>query len=105
MKVDFCNNTGISRHDEIVKRHKSLQATGRAFWHQCPCSRHNAANSAYNLCWNISTGEAYSWAAESCDSWRFFDDHHDYWRKDFHGPSLIPSPCTQFTRAGIEWRR
>ena len=72
----WCDAAGLNLHQEIQKRATALQNTTdhRKFWYQCPCLK------AWEDCWNPSTGAPPEWIGKLCDSWRFFDDHHDNWK-------------------------
>ena len=76
VKEDWCDAGGLDLRAEIQKRATALKAVAdnRTFWYQCPCTKSMKFD-----CWDSKTGAPPAWIGELCDSWRFFNDHHDNW--------------------------
>ena len=76
VKEDWCDADGLDLHTELRKRALALNATGKSFFYQCPCLKGEVGETD---CWNPVTNGPPDWIGGLCDSWRFFDDHHDNW--------------------------
>ena len=77
VKEDWCDAQGLNLRAELAKRRAALDRSNRTFWYQCPCL--TVGQPGGSGCTNTTTGGPPLWLGEMCDSWRFYDDHHDVW--------------------------
>eukprot|EP00039_Didymoeca_costata_P003262 m.66428 g.66428 ORF g.66428 m.66428 type:complete len:441 (-) comp11805_c0_seq2:144-1466(-) len=76
---DYCKDHPNCNEELITKMSTALRSSGRDMHFQCPCTGEDAAKPV----------GPFAYCQEHCNSWRFFDDHHDTWNDTSWGTACI----------------